>query len=50
MGLYGIKGKDSLAGVRPLLAQGIVSPFGSPSSLYLIRVHASSAILALLTL
>lgn len=49
MGLYGIKGKDGL-GRGPLLAQGIGSRLDSPSSLYLIRARASSAIPALLTL
>ena len=43
-----LKGKTAWQGT--LLAPGTVSPSGSPSPLYLIRVHASSAIPALLTL
>lgn len=47
-GFMELKGKTAWQGT--LLAPGTVSPSGSPSPLYLIRVHASSAIPALLTL
>lgn len=47
-GFMELKGKTAWQG--PLLAPGTGSPSGSPSPLYLIRVHASSAIPALLTL